>query len=130
MRNLVLLFDGVRMVAHFAKIFFADENRSKFKLTYSSCWGLHIYLPVTHRCVCVCVRVFVCGFTMNIEYIFFQPQNSLSTFRLPAFDTSHGNVIVVPATNFNVSERVTNIGSGFPRFCSAAVAETKQKDRK
>lgn len=43
---------------------------------------------------------------------------------LPAFDTSHGSVIVEPETNLNVSDRVMNIGSVLPSVCSAAEAET------
>lgn len=46
---------------------------------------------------------------------------------VPAFDTSHGSVIVEPETNLNVSERVMNIGSVLPSVCNAAEAENKKK---
>lgn len=50
-------------------------------------------------------------------------------FDLPAFETSHGRWIVSPATNLNVSDLVTNIGSCFAKFCVAAEPINKNPKR-
>lgn len=49
-------------------------------------------------------------------------------FNLPALETSHGRWIVSPATNLNVSDRVTNMGSCFAKFCVAAKPMEKRAE--